>query len=382
MTTTVPPAAATLRDLHPEIARRAGGPGDLDPWTAEQLRRTGATRAVLPIADGGEGAGLAQASAILRTLASADASAALILAMQYIHLQRLRESAEPAAAEVLARVAATGGLVNVAASEQLTGAPSDGGVIRTVATPSGSGWTLSGRKRWVTGSVHLDRILVTASVPTGVAPRAAGEAPPVRTFVVDPRGPGVRIVPAWDAIGLVGSASHDVVLDGAPALADLGAAHPPGSLDSFVLWWSVLLGSVHLGLAQAARVEALAHASGERYDGVPGTLADLSRVQNRAGRLDLELHQVTVLLDAAIAREHDEDVGTVAQATKLLVHEHATAAVEHATKLVGGAAVRRSSVLARIFLDLRAAAFNPPREEAVVAAVGRRALGLTPAGRP
>ncbi|MEU0479766.1 acyl-CoA dehydrogenase family protein, partial [Streptosporangium sp. NPDC006013] len=95
------------------------------------------------------------------------------------------------------------------------------------------------------------------------------------------------------------------------------------------------------------------------------------------------LLQARLLLEDALHRcdgvPEPADV-VQATATKLLVHQHASDAVDHACRLVGGASVWNTSPLGRHFRDLRVALFNPPNEDVVIDAVGRAALGLNEKG--
>ncbi|WP_062349611.1 acyl-CoA dehydrogenase family protein [Herbidospora yilanensis] len=365
-------ALAALAGIAPGIAARAAAE-ELSAQTFAEIRAAGLPSFVIPREYGGGGATLPAASAVIRALASADASAALILTMHYIHATRLLTPPDPPeATRDLARwLAVNEGLVNFASSEGFSGAPSRGGPIRTVAVegPDGS-WTLTGHKRYVTGSLVLDRLFVSAT---------AGEV--VRTFDVPADAPGVRIEPTWDTFGLRGTASHDVFLTEVTVPAGAVAAAydpdpPPELIHTFGVWWSLLLASIHLGIAEAARRVALDFAAGPRSDGRPGTRAEQPRTQEHAARVELALLQARVLLADTLRRPDPP----LAMATKLLVHGHASDAVDHATRLVGGASVWNDNPLARHHRDLRVALFNPPNEDVVIATIAQSVLGLDQKG--
>lgn len=69
------------------------------------------------------------------------------------------------------------------------------------------GFYLSGRWGFSSGSQHCDWVLLGALVP----PKAEGEAPDMRTFLV-PRA-DYRIDETWDTFGLQGTGSHDIVVE-------------------------------------------------------------------------------------------------------------------------------------------------------------------------
>ncbi|GAA3720444.1 hypothetical protein GCM10022224_103120 [Nonomuraea antimicrobica] len=333
---------------------------------------------------------------MIRALAAADASVALVLTMHYIHGNWA--VAGPAPSRPIRELAA-GGLVNLAGSEGVSGSPGRGGAVRTRAVPQPDGsWLITGHKRYVTGSVFLDHLLISATVQDGTAEIGAGRSgssgsgdaesggttdkPVVRTFLVPADAPGLRIDPTWNAFGLRGSASHDVLLDevrvpGDAVVEAYDAGLPEGR--RFGIWWALLLASIHLGIAEAAREVALDFAAGPRTDGQPGTRAEQPRTQEHAARLELALTQARVLLEDALRRGAtvaDRTEAVAAAATKLLVHRHASDAVDHACRLVGGASVWHESPLGRHFRDLRVALFNPPNEDVVIDLVARSVLGL------
>lgn len=70
------------------------------------------------------------------------------------------------------------------------------------------GFYLSGHWGFSTGSAHCDWVLLGAVVP----PKAAGEAPDMRTFLV-PRSDYTIDTEAWRVFGLQGTGSHDIIVD-------------------------------------------------------------------------------------------------------------------------------------------------------------------------
>ncbi|MCX4098178.1 acyl-CoA dehydrogenase family protein [Nocardia sp. alder85J] len=357
-------ALAAVAEIGPALAARVAAVDGVHPESFADIRSAGLPRLIVPVAHGGGGAGIGEASAVIRALAEYDASVALVLTMHYIHTTRLLSGSATDRVRRTARdLAERDSLLNFAASEGRSGAPSRGGAVRTVATRRPGGWTLTGRKRYVTGSVAVDVLLVTA---------ADAESAAVRTFLVETAGPGVRVEETWDTIGLRGSASHDVVFEDVAVAADaeIDAYDPntsPARVEAFHNWWSLLLASIHLGIGTAARKFALEFATGERDDGHSGPRSDQARIRSHAGDVELALLQAETLLDAALDRVSPDGSAWpgLGPATKLLVHRHATAAVDSAARLVGGASVWNDSPLSRYYRDLRVALFNPPNDDVV-----------------
>jgi alkylation response protein AidB-like acyl-CoA dehydrogenase len=86
----------------------------------------------------------------------------------------------------------------------------------TTATPTSTGWSLSGPKEFCSGVGILERALVTAEAPDGY-----------RLLEVDLTGVGITAVDgSWPAVGMQGSASLTVVFDSAPVGEDATVGGP------------------------------------------------------------------------------------------------------------------------------------------------------------
>jgi alkylation response protein AidB-like acyl-CoA dehydrogenase len=364
-------ALAAVAAIAPAVARRAQESDAFHLETFADIKAAGLPSYVVPRRFGGGGAELADAAAVIRALASADASAALVLTMHYIHTTRLLRSEEVSAytEQIARRLAATDGLLNFAASESHSGAPSRGGAPTTKVSRRDDGdLTIEGHKRYVTGSIALDYILSTA-ITDDVDPETGAAV--VGTFIVEADAPGVQIDPTWDTFGLRGSASNDVHFSDVRLnpQAIVNTYDPNTSaerVEDFYAWWSLLLASIHLGIALAARAVALEFASKPRSDGRAGIRADQTHIRDHAVRIDLALLQAQTLVDSVLERHTSGITPGLGPAVKLLVHQHSTDAVDHAAKLLGGVSVWPHSPLSRYYRDLRVAYFNPPNEDVVI----------------
>lgn len=372
-------ALLAVDEIGPGIAQRAHNDDVVHPETFAEIKAAGLPSYIVPSEFGGGGALLAEAAAVIRALAMADASAALVLTMHYIHTTRLLTASElsPETVSVARRLAATDGLLNFTASEGHSGAPSRGGrpVTEVVHAEDGS-LILNGHKRYVTGSVALDIMLVTATADE-VDPESGENL--VRTLIVDTSAPGIRIEPTWDAFGLRGSASNDVIFDDVRLSREavVTAYDPntsPDRVEDFYSWWSLLLASIHLGIALAARPVALEFAAGQRNDGRDGRRADQPHTREHAVRMEMALLQAQALLDTAIERYSTGHAVGLGPAVKLLVHQHSTDAVDRAARLIGGVSVWPHSPVSRYYRDLRVASFNPPNEDVVIDRIADRLL--------
>ena len=107
--------------------------------------------------DGGEEAGLARCTELVRRAGRGCASTALIFAMQLIHLRTVAQSdwPEQVRATIGRSAGRYGALINALRVEPALGTPARGGLPETVARRSGNDWSITGRKIFSTGAPGL-----------------------------------------------------------------------------------------------------------------------------------------------------------------------------------------------------------------------------------
>lgn len=191
-----------------------------DPGAPAAIVAAGLHRLCVPAEAGGSGATLAESAEALAAIGAVDGSTALGLAMQTHVVGAMRDSASfsPAVrAQLYAAIVDEGALVNNAATEEGGGSPARGAIPGTVATGSdAAGWHLRGEKTWTTWLPALRYAFVTAQL-TGPGEEAASRE--VGTFLVDlAAADGVDRQPAFAALGMRGSASGRLILDGTPGV--------------------------------------------------------------------------------------------------------------------------------------------------------------------
>ncbi|MEI4488690.1 acyl-CoA dehydrogenase family protein [Frigidibacter sp. MR17.14] len=341
------------------------------------LQAAGLLGLTAPLAHGGAGAGLGQAAETLRHLGRGCPSTALVVAMHYVNLAQLPKGRWPKALldRVLGAGARRGELINALRVERDLGTPLRGGLPATTARRTATGWSLSGRKIYSTGSEVLGWAIVWA--------RTDEAAPRVGQFVVPMTAPGIRIEPSWDTLGLRGSSSHDVIFEAVPLPFDHAAdLRPPadwaGAADATAGWGNLLIAALYTGVAEAARDWI----AGFLKDRVPAnlghSLAELPRAQEALGAIEALLHTNLRLIRSAAA-EIDAGTGPSGVETgllKLTATENAIAAVERAVRLAGNHAIARHNPLERHLRDVLCGRIHSPQEDTALIAAGRRALGL------
>jgi acyl-CoA dehydrogenase len=364
-----PDWVALAHALGPGFAARAAAHDAEDTFVADnyaELRAHRVFSAGVPAELGGGGASHAELSEMLRTLARYCGSTALALSMHThtIALAAWRWRREPAAVEpLLRRVAA----------EQLV-----------LVTSGGSDWLAgSGRAEKVEGGFRVTAHKVFASgSPAGDLLMTMAvyddpqQGPTVLHFGIPLASGGVRIADNWRTLGMRGTGSNDVSLDGifVPDAA-IAMRRPAGRWSP--PWHAVatialpLIFSVYVGVAEAARDLALAQAARRRDDAATQVLAGEMETELAAARMALR-----EMLDAAAAGAIGPETTNRVLVGRTLVGRSAIRTVELAMETAGGAGFFRSVGLERLFRDVQGARYHPQRAAAQHLYSGRLALGL------
>ncbi len=230
------------------------------------------------------------------------------------------------------------------------------------------GYRIHARKKFASGAPAAQLFM------TGAIEDDPKEGPTVLQFGVPMNAKGVSIVETWDTLGMRGTGSHDVVLDGVfvpdaaiAARRKPGVWHPLLHLVSMIAFPIVY--SVYTGIAEAARDIAVAEA-GKRRDPAIETV----------GELDTELAATRMACDALVAFCETATPGPETTNTvfihRSLIARSALRTVELAMEVAGGAAYFRRVGLERLFRDVQGARFHPLTPAAQRRLAGRTALGL------
>jgi alkylation response protein AidB-like acyl-CoA dehydrogenase len=293
-------------------------------------------------------------------------------------------------------------LADLAAEEMFAGDPLGvlGGSIAGVgkAVAQAGGYLVSGRWPYVSGCQHCSWLLALCQVIDGDQPRLADSGDP-EMRMIHVRAEKVRILDdTWNVSGLVGTGSHDVVIDRvfvpeaytwkfAPGLQR--GKHYTSPLYQFPLVALLRLpvSAVALGIAQGAVDACLALAPGKRALIGTGTLRDqplfqaqiaeaVALVGSSRAWLHTALQQAwrtTLAGDTASVSERAEILLAAVNAT-----HRATEAVQLVYTLAGGSANYRHSSLQRSLRDIQATTQHVGMAPQQYEEAGRMFLGLPP----
>jgi len=363
------------------LAARHDESGDAPAEQFEALRAAGLLRLTIARAEGGHGAGLATARAVVSAIAQGDPSVALILSMHYsqhaalVRADRegLGEWPDRPARRLVAESLRGLSLINAAQVEPALGSPSHGGLPEALARRVGDQWLISGHKLYVTGAPLLSWINVLA--------RTDEAEPRLGSFLVPRQARGVRIVETWDPVGMRATASHDVVFQDAAVPLDHAVGLKPARLglqrDAHgTAWYFNLVGSVYDGAARAARDWLLGFLATRRPSALGGAaLASLPTVQDTVGRIEILLATNDWLLRSH-AQAYDDGTapGTLAGVVKHTVIDNAVQAVGLAIELAGNHGLARRNPLERHHRNVLCSHIHAPPNSLLRGHAGRAAL--------
>ena len=375
-----------LADIFAERASRYDLEGRFPSENYTDLRESGYLTVSLPRELGGWGMGLEDVMHAQYRLAQGDASTALVTAMHFVHIARLVDgrSEYPELVRKICRdVVERGAMINAAVSEPVMGSPSRGGRPETTAFRQGDGaWRIRGRKTFTTGSYALSYFVVGCSIEDESSEESRLE--PIEAvrgnFLVPRDAEGVSIEDTWHTVGMRGTGSNDLVLDdvhvGADAYMD---EQVPLVKDAGIRMaaWGALTAAVYLGIGQAARDEAFRFARKRHPNSLRQSIAYLPHIQDKAGRVELELLQSQALLFGA-AEQFSRSATSVGPeafaAAKYVATNHAIEIVDLAMRIVGAASLDLGSPLQRYYRDVRAGLHNPPMDDAVISMLAKHGL--------
>jgi alkylation response protein AidB-like acyl-CoA dehydrogenase len=358
------------RDLGPIFAQRASETTDEDKFIADNLallKKAGLFEAGVPAELGGGGADIDELAAMLRILGYYCGSTALAFSMHThqvaVPAWRWTHQKVTAVEPLLKRIAAERiQLLSSGSSDWLNGSGK--------AEKVDGGYRITARKVFASGAPTGDLLM------TGAVLESEGEPPVVLQFGIPMNSPNVKILETWRTLGMRGTGSHDILIDGhiVPE-AGISARRTPGEWHPlFHIISSIafpLVYSVYLGVAESARDLAISLAKRKQANHFMIELA---------GRMDTELTAARLAHESMLAaiRLNAPSAATVNQVMigRHLVARHAIASVDLAMELAGGAGFYRSAGLERKFRDIQAARYHPLQSGPQAQFAGAMALGL------
>ncbi|GAA5003816.1 acyl-CoA dehydrogenase family protein [Streptomyces hyderabadensis] len=335
----------------------------------DALGAAGVLGLTVPAPYGGGGLGPGAATDVVRNLATACSSTAMVVTMHYAATAALTATGRE---DVLREIGAGRHLTTLAFSE--SGSRSHFWQPVSTATADGEEVVLDARKSWVTSARHADSYVWSSR------PLAADG--PMSLWTVPAGKDGLSLPGRFDGLGLRGNESLPVHADGVRvARTDLLGEDGAGldiALTAVLPWFLLLSASCGVGLAQAVTAATAEHLTGTRLEHLDQSLAQQLPSRAKLARMRIQTDRTGALVADAVAAVDGgrADAQLLVLEAKAAADETAAEVADLAMSACGGAAFRKELPIERRFRDSRAARVMAPTTDALHDFVGRALCGL------
>ncbi len=337
------------RVLAPKAAARDVS-GEFPVAELRELGKLGLLGMNVPEALGGAEAGVVAYSLALQELARGDASVAVAVSVTNMVAELITTQGSPELANQWVPRLVRGELVAGAFGLSEPEAGSDAGAMRTQAVKTANGWRLTGTKQWITSGDHAGVMIVWATSGAPTAKHAGMSA-----FVVPGDAKGLSVARLEEKMGLHGSSTAQLVLDGVEASDDaiLGAPGRGFALAMMALdGGRISIASQAIGIARGALEAAIRYAGERRTFGQP--IIKHQAIANMLADAATWLDAATLMtLRAAHAKQRDQPFSQLAAMAKLFASEHAWKICDIALQVHGGYGYVRDFPVERALRDVR-----------------------------
>lgn len=331
------------------------------------LKQSGLIAAGVPAELGGGGADIRGLCDVLRRVSQSCGSTGLALSMHTHQVAipawrwRHQEAARPVVEPLLRRVADENiVLLSSGGSDWIGGSGK--------AERVDGGYLITARKVFSSGAPIGD-LLMTGAI------FEEDDDPIVLHFGVPLAAPEVTVLDTWRTMGMRGTGSHDIHIDGLfiaddkiPLKRKAGEWHPAFHMIATIAF--PLIYSVYLGIAESARDISIDIAARKPVSG---------RVQSIAGRMDTSLAAARMahefMIEAVERNAPSAETINDVMIGRRLVEENTIKVAELAMELAGGSSFYRKTGLERRFRDIQAARYHPLQKEVQAEYAGAMALG-------
>ena len=315
----------------------------------KELGRMGLLGIAVPDALGGAEAGTIAYSLAMQELARGDAAVAVAVSVTNMVAELIAHNGSPELARRWVPRLCSGELLCGAFALSEPEAGSDPAAMRTLATKTSSGWSITGTKQWITNGDRAGAMVVWA-----VTDPAAGHKG-ITAFVVDGKAKGLSVSRLEEKLGLHGSSTAQLVLENVEVGDDaiLGAPGRGFALAMMALdGGRIGISSQAIGIARGAFEAAVRYALERQTFGQPiikhqaigGMLADAATWLDAATLMTLR---------AAHAKQTGQPYAQLAAMAKLFSTEHAWKVCDIALQVHGGYGYVRDFPVERALRDVR-----------------------------
>ncbi|MFC0527974.1 acyl-CoA dehydrogenase family protein [Phytohabitans kaempferiae] len=330
-------------------AAEADETGEFPKASYEALRAADFHAPHIPEEYGGAGADALATAIVIEEVARACASSSLIPAVNKLGtMPLLLAGSDELKRKFLPPVASGEAMFSYCLSEPEAG--SDAASMTTRAVRDGDHWVLDGVKRWITNAGASRFYTVFAVTEPGVGAKG------ISAFVVDKSDPGVSFGAPEKKLGIKGSPTREVYLDGVRIRADRMIGEPGTGFTTAMRTLDhtrVTIAAQALGIAQGALDVAAQYVTERKQFGKP--VADFQGVQFMLADMAMKLEAARQLTYAAAARSErgDADLTFFGAAAKCFASDAAMEITTDAVQLLGGYGYTRDFPVERMMRDAK-----------------------------
>ncbi|SDX05599.1 Acyl-CoA dehydrogenase [Amycolatopsis xylanica] len=371
--------AGKLADVFAERAAEHDRENTFPFANYDDLAEAGFLRLSVPKELGGFGAGLAEILPVLERLAMGDGATALAVTMHISPLGQWanvwRRTQNPRL-EALLRQAAEGGLVWASVTSEM-GLRNDMTDALTRAEKVDGGFVLTGRKSFATNTSVATHCSTTARFED------AEGGPRLLLCQIALDQPGVTIHKTWNTMGMRGTQSNDLELDGV-FVSDDRVVHslPVGHFDARVLetvwaWAMPAFAAVYTGIAAGAldwTVRSLVK-RGKTEDPVLQDVIGECQILVESSRALIHRHVDEVSSGRLFGGDVQEGVARCGL-VKYVASNNAVKVLQRLVDVIGGASYTKALPFERMWRDVQASTFMPMGNLAARKLIGASVLGV------
>ncbi len=363
---------ALARVIEEVVAPGAGevdATGEFPRRQLDALAAAGLLALTVPAEFGGGGAGLREASYVVRELGAVCGSTAMVVTMHYSATAAL---AAAGVKDTLTEIAAGRHLSTLAFSE--SGSRSHFWAPLGTATADGDDVRLDASKSWVTSAGQADSYVWSSRPVTADGP--------MTLWLVPGNADGLTVAGAFDGLGLRGNASAPMsaVNVRVPRSAIIGedGAGLDLALAAVLPVFLICSASMSAGLMRRLAEETAAHLQRTQLQHLGQSLAQQVQPRAQLARLHIAADQAWALVEDTLnaVETGRADAQLLVLEVKAAAGEAAADAADLALRACGGAAFRKESPVERLFRDSRAARVMAPTTDALQDFIGRALCGL------
>lgn len=302
----------------------------------------------IPEEFGGQGGTFFQSVLAIEEMAAIDPAAAVIVDVQntLVINALMRWGADDQKRKYLPRLAKD--MVGAyALSEASSG--SDAFALQTRATPTGSGYSLSGRKLWITNAAEAGLFLVFATVD----PQAGYKG--ITCFLIERDTLGFQVGHKEDKLGIRASSTCELILDdcqvpAAQILGEIGKGYKVAieTLNE----GRIGIGGQMVGLAQGAFDHAVAYARDRKQFGK--RISEFQGIQFQIAEMAVDIEAARLLVyNAARLRDNGQPFVTEAAMAKYFASEIAERVASRAIEIHGGVGFTKDYPVEKLYRDAK-----------------------------